>query len=105
MKIKTYTRRDGFMMIYINDDASKNRYQQAKAIGIAEDCYTSKWTNGQKNLYAQFIEALNASEVKIDENQIIETNFLALAIELHTVQTAAGIQYFVEKNGKFLRAY
>ena len=103
MNIKLYTRRDDFTMIYINDDYSKNKYQRAKSIGIAEKAYTSSWTDGQKNLFKRFLEELEKSEVKITKEDILSEQVLDLGISIIVSKKDDNqVSFWVEKNGKFL---
>lgn len=104
MNIKLYTRRDDFTMIYINDDYSKNKYQRAKSIGIAEKAYTSSWTDGQKNLFERFLEELEKSEVQIAKEDILDEQVLDLGISIIVAQNQEQnqVSFWVEKNGKFL---
>ena len=106
MNIKIYTRRDDFTMIYINDDYSKNKYQRSKSIGIAEKAFTSSWTDGQKNLFARFLEELEKSEVKITKEDILSEQILDLGISIVVSKNKDDnqVSFWVEKNGKFLPA-
>lgn len=50
--IKPYRRRDGFVMLFVNNNANK------VSLGISENVKTSKLTNAQKKLYASFERAV-----------------------------------------------
>lgn len=69
--VKAYQRRDGFVMIYVNNN--ENRV----SVGISEDVKTSKLTAGQRKLLTEFERAIiKAEAVKEDFSSNSQTSVL-----------------------------
>lgn len=88
MKINVFQKKNGELMIFINDDAKKSFNQKAKAIGISDDLFTSKLTDGQKNLLGRFFKLFDSSHA-------IEFTGNAEAYTEQKVDLACGLTLFI----------
>lgn len=74
--IKTYRRRDGEIMIYLNND-------RGVSLGISHDqgYQSSKASQGQKNLWTAFFEAMAAATPIAEAIDVAEHNEWKLSID------------------------
>lgn len=83
--IRAYKRKDGFVMLYLNENEKK------VSLGIAEDVKTSKMTAAQKKLFATFERAIFHANA-------IATNFKSDSQT--SILDSGRMKFFAVDNGK-----
>lgn len=103
--IASYAKKDGTMMIFVNDDYSKNKNQRAKSLGISQRVYTTQMTEGQWNLWNKVKEDFDKSNIKLPKGDKKFEQSLDWGINFIAIDDgkSAYLKYFIEKGGKYLK--
>lgn len=99
--IKTYEKKSGELMFYINDTNSR------VSLGYGEKILSTKLTKGQKNLLDKFFEAFKACPAVIENFKEIEAHNekqadLHLGLKLYCTDTAKVAGHDVGMDGFYI---
>ncbi len=100
IKVNPYRKKNGDVMLYIND------YERRVSFGIIDRVYTTKMTQGQKNLWQRFNEKIQSVEPTIVDFKEKETHTegkynLDFGITLYITDTANIAEHNVEMDGLY----